>query len=256
MNSIINKQPGSNLYTVRGQKVMLDRDVAVALGVETKQLNENATRSPKWTFLRDQGIEAEYRFQLTVEEVENLRSQIATFNDFKYLPYVYTRKGCTYFGTSMNSPQACVQAVQLVEVFDAVVNVALKNQLATKSSQYLAIFETALNNLREHEAMLERQALEMVKLTHATEDTAQRVTTLEVSHNLSGNYYAVKGFASLKGVSISEPLAAQIGKATAKYCRESNLQIDKITHPLYGKINTYPENALEVVWARFFSEDY
>jgi len=119
--AVFNKNVESKIYMIRGLKVMLDADVAGALSVETKHLNENASRSVKWGYLRETGIESGYRFQLSKEEVGVLGSQIATSNDSTYLPWAYTQKGCAYFGTSMNSPAACAQAVQLVEVFNAVV---------------------------------------------------------------------------------------------------------------------------------------
>lgn len=114
------KTAQSKVHEIRGQRVMLDRDVATALEVETKQLNQNAARSPKWEYLREKGIEAEFRFQLTKDDVARLGSHIATSIYSNTYPYAYTRKGCAYFGTSMENPLACEQAVQLVEVFDKV----------------------------------------------------------------------------------------------------------------------------------------
>src|SRR5512135_1485943 len=93
-------------FELRGFKVMLDRDVAEALGVETRELNQNAGRSPKWEKVRERGEEFLYRFQVTAEEVENLRSQFVIFNEIKYLPWVYTQRGCSHFGTSLNSDEA------------------------------------------------------------------------------------------------------------------------------------------------------
>ena len=80
----------SMIYIVRNQQVMIDSDLAMLYQVETKRLNEavkrNIARFPE-----------EFRFQLTTEETESLRSQIATLNENdgrgkhrKYLPYVFT----------------------------------------------------------------------------------------------------------------------------------------------------------------------
>ena len=61
----------SKIFLIRGRKVMLDMDLAELYGVETKRLNEqvkrNINRFPK-----------DFMFQLTIEEFENLKSQIAT----------------------------------------------------------------------------------------------------------------------------------------------------------------------------------
>ena len=123
----------SKVYNIRGQQVMLDRDVAEVLGVDAKHLNENAATSPKWDFLRAKGSESEYRFQISDDELSHLRSEFPTANvsrKSRVCPFVYTRKGCAYFGTSMNSPEACEQAVNLVEVFDKVHSIMDRYALA------------------------------------------------------------------------------------------------------------------------------
>ena len=76
----------SLIKVIRGQQVMLDRDLAALYGVETKRLNEQVKRNIK-RFPED------FMFQLTREEC--LRSQIATLNEgrgqhLKYMPYVFT----------------------------------------------------------------------------------------------------------------------------------------------------------------------
>jgi hypothetical protein len=62
------------IYEIRGQKVMLDRELAVLYGVEIKRLNENVKRNIK-------RFPLEFMFQLTDDEWANLRSQFATFNE-------------------------------------------------------------------------------------------------------------------------------------------------------------------------------
>ncbi len=75
----------SLIKVIRGQQVMLDRDLATLYGVEVKRLNEQVKRNIK-RFPKD------FMFQLTKEEC--LRSQIATLNEgrgqhLKYMPYVF-----------------------------------------------------------------------------------------------------------------------------------------------------------------------
>ena len=77
------------IYVIRGQRVMLDRDLAKAYGVETKALNQAVKRNIK----RFEG--EDYMFQLTKEEC--LRSQIVTLNEaqgkhLKYMPYAFKLK--------------------------------------------------------------------------------------------------------------------------------------------------------------------
>jgi ORF6N domain len=76
------------IYIIRGQKVMLDRDLATLYGVGTKVLNQ-AVRRNKERFPDD------FMFQLTSREAKNLRSQVVTssYGGVRYLPYVFTEQG-------------------------------------------------------------------------------------------------------------------------------------------------------------------
>lgn len=84
----------NKIYIIRGQKVMLDKDLAWLYEVETKRLNEGVKRNIE-RFPED------FMFQLTQEEYENLRSQIATANKkinmVRSLPYAFTEHGVGLF---------------------------------------------------------------------------------------------------------------------------------------------------------------
>ena len=87
---------------IRGQQVMLDRDLATLYGVETKRLNEQVKRNIK-RFPED------FMFQLTKDEC--LRSQIATLNKgrgqhLKYMPYVFTENGVAMLSSVLRSDTA------------------------------------------------------------------------------------------------------------------------------------------------------
>lgn len=79
------------IYLIRGQKVMLDSDLAELYGVPTKRLNEQVRRNIK-------RFPSDFMLELSIEEADFLRSQIATLKHGrgqhrKYLPYVFTRAG-------------------------------------------------------------------------------------------------------------------------------------------------------------------
>src|SRR5918996_1412140 len=78
------------IYLIRGQKVMIDFDLAELYGVTTKRLNQQVTRNKK-RFPED------FMFRLTKKETEVLRLQIATSNvgrgGRRYLPYAFTEQG-------------------------------------------------------------------------------------------------------------------------------------------------------------------
>ena len=77
------------ILLIRGQRVMLDRDLAALYGVETKNLNKAVQRNLE-------RFPADFMFQLTAEEAESLRFQFGTLKrgqHFKYLPRVFTQEG-------------------------------------------------------------------------------------------------------------------------------------------------------------------
>jgi hypothetical protein len=73
------------IVLIRGQRVMLDRDLAALYGVETGNLNKAVQRNPE-------RFPADFMFQLTPEEAQSLRFQFGSLkrgHHFKYLPRVY-----------------------------------------------------------------------------------------------------------------------------------------------------------------------
>jgi hypothetical protein len=104
-----------SIAALRGQRVILDSELAALYGVETKRFNEavkrNATRFP-----------ADFMFQLSAEESDSLRSQIATLKTGrgqhrKYLPYVFTEHGAIMAAMVLNSPRAVEVSVYVVRAF-------------------------------------------------------------------------------------------------------------------------------------------
>ena len=125
MNEII---PIQNLiYEIRGQKVMLDSDLAGLYGVEIKRLNEAVKRNVR-------RFPSDFMFQLTKEEWQNLRSQFATFSKDKrkYAPYAFTEQGVSMLSSVLNSEQAIAINIQIMRVFVQIKQFALTNKELTK----------------------------------------------------------------------------------------------------------------------------
>src|SRR5262249_31446410 len=91
----------NRIYMVRGQKVMLDDDLAVMYGVETKRLNEQVKRNVK-RFPKD------FMFTLRAKEYENLKSQNATssWGGRRTLPNAFTEQGVAMLSSILNSDVA------------------------------------------------------------------------------------------------------------------------------------------------------
>ena len=139
-----------SIAALRDQRVILDSDLAALYGVETKRFNEqvkrNAARFP-----------ADFMFQLTAEESDSLRSQIATLKTGrgqhrKYLPYVFTEHGAIMAATLLNSPRATALSVYVVRAF-----VALRGMLT--SNRELA---NKVNTLERKVSVHERNIAELV----------------------------------------------------------------------------------------------
>ena len=110
--------PSENLdrliYEIRGQKVMLDSDLAAVYGVTTGNLNKAAKRN------RDRFPE-DFAFQLTRQELASLRFQIGTSSSRhggrRYLPYAFTEHGAIMAANVLSSPRAVQMSVFVVRAF-------------------------------------------------------------------------------------------------------------------------------------------
>ena len=104
----------NKIYFIRNQKVMLDRDLAVLYGVETKRIKEQVKRNLS-RFPED------FMFELTREEFENWRSQFATSNSDKmglrYAPMVFTEHGVLMLSSVLNSEKAIQTNIQIMRIF-------------------------------------------------------------------------------------------------------------------------------------------
>jgi len=102
------------IFFIRGQKVMLDRDLAKLYGVKTKRLNEQAHRNIG-RFPED------FMFQLTKEEFENWKSQFATSNRDKMglrrRPYAFTEQGVAMLSSVLNSERAIHVNIAIMRAF-------------------------------------------------------------------------------------------------------------------------------------------
>ncbi len=103
----------NKIYEVRGQKVMLDFDLAELYGSETKRLKEAVRRNLK-------RFPSDFMFELTKEEFENLRSQIASSNKrggTRYMPFAFTEQGVAMLSSVLNSESAIEINISIMRAF-------------------------------------------------------------------------------------------------------------------------------------------
>ena len=164
----------SKIYEIRGQRVMLDRDLAELYGVETKALNKAVKRN-------SERFPERFMFQLTKEE--SLRFQIGTLNErsgkqtrgqhLKYLPHVFTEQGVSMLSAVLHSPTAIQVSIRIMDAF-----VAMRNYIMTTST-----ITAELSEIRAQLTLLER----------ADEDNAEAVNDLseDMRKELDNIYEAI-----------------------------------------------------------------
>ncbi len=133
------------IYLICGQKVMMDSDLAVLYGVETKVFNQ-AVRRNLGRFPED------FMFQLSTEEFENWRSQIATSNPgakmgLRYAPNAFTEQGVAMLSSVLRSKRAVEINIVIMRVF-----VKLRQMLATNEdlARMVAKHDRQITILFEH----------------------------------------------------------------------------------------------------------
>jgi hypothetical protein len=122
----------SAIHLIRGQRVMLDSDLAAIYQVTTKRLNEQLKRNRR-RFPQD------FAFQLTRQEFRNLKSQFATSSlhgGKRKLPWVFTEHGAIMLASVLNSDIAVQASVRVVRAFVRLREMVSANaQLATKLAE-------------------------------------------------------------------------------------------------------------------------
>jgi phage regulator Rha-like protein len=140
-----------SILLIRGEKVMLDSDLAEIYGVETKALNQavkrNADRFPE-----------DFMFRLTVEEVAELnRSQFVTgsqkHRDPRFPPYAFTEHGALMLANVLNSERAAQTSVMVVRAFVRLrqllaSNAELARKLDAMEKKYDAQFKVVFDAIR------------------------------------------------------------------------------------------------------------
>ena len=102
----------NKIYFIRGQKVMIDRDLAELYQVETKQLKRQVRRNID-------RFPDDFIFEMNKEELKNLRSQIGTssWGGARYMPMVFTEQGVAMLSSVLNSLSAIQVNIQIIRVF-------------------------------------------------------------------------------------------------------------------------------------------
>ena len=143
------------IMVVRGEKVILDSDLAALYGVETRRLNEQVRRNID-------KFPDDFMFQLTKEEFQNLKSQFATSSSAwggrRKLPLVFTEHGALQAANVLSSSQANKMSVFIVRTFIKLREMALTNEKLSRR------FLELENRVSDHDDILIELVQEIRKL--------------------------------------------------------------------------------------------
>lgn len=126
------------IYVIRGQQVMLDSDLAMLYQVETKVFNQAVKRNIE-------RFPEKFRFQLTKEEYDSLRSQFVTSNGKggrRYMPYVFTEQGIAMLSAVLRSEIAIQISIKIMDAF-----VEMRRFLASNALMFERINEMEVKQL-------------------------------------------------------------------------------------------------------------
>ena len=135
----------SKIYEIRGQKVMLDFDLAEMYGTETKRLKEAVRRN------MDRFEGDDFMFELTKEEITELsRTQFATLKkgrgvNIKYPPYAFTELGVAMLSSVLNSKTAIEINRGIMRAF-----VAVRKMVLTPPTDRISLLQQEMKELKEY----------------------------------------------------------------------------------------------------------
>ena len=155
--TISTKEIRNLIYTIRDKQVMLDSDLAGLYQVETKNLNKAVKRNID-------RFPASFCFQLTEEEVENLRFQIGTsslnYGGRRYFPYVFSEQGIAMLSAVLRSEVAIKVSIEIMNAF-----VEMRRMLISNASLFHRLDKIELKQLQSDQKFEEIfKALESHKL--------------------------------------------------------------------------------------------
>lgn len=158
----------SKIHEIRGQRVMLDRDLAELYQVTTSALNQAVKRNSK-------RFPSDFMFQLTNQEFANLKSQFVTssWGGIRKMPYAFTEQGVAMLSGLLNSDIAINANIAIMRAF-----VAMRNYITTTTQ-----ITAELAEIRVKLALLER----------ADADNAEAVSDLseDMRQELDNIYQAI-----------------------------------------------------------------
>jgi hypothetical protein len=148
-STVTTEQIERSIHFIRGHRVMLAPDLALLFGVATRRLNEQVKRNVD-------RFPPDFMFQLSVQELRDLKSQIATssWGGTRTLPYAFTEHGTVMLANVLNSPTAVTASIEVVRAFVrmrqmVVAHKELARKIEALERKYDGQFEVVFEAIRE-----------------------------------------------------------------------------------------------------------
>ncbi|MGG9961201.1 ORF6N domain-containing protein [Ferruginibacter sp. SUN106] len=156
----------NKIYAVRGQKVMIDRDLAELYQVETKVLKQAVRRNIR-------RFPGDFMFEMNAKEFENWRSQNVTSKEdlqgLRYAPFCFTEQGVTMLSCILNSERAIDVNIQIIRIFTK-----MKEMLLTHKDILLQL-QKVENKLTAHDEDIKLIFSYLKKLLNPPQEPRQRI---------------------------------------------------------------------------------
>lgn len=197
-NIIISKESLKNkIYTVRGEQVMLDADLAKIYGYETRYLNLQVLHN-KEKFEGD-----DFMFQLSQDECSNLmlKNSTSSWGGTRKLPYVFTEQGIYMLMTVLKGELAIKQSRALVRAFKAMKDYIVEEQYAVKYRGHLELaVEVAKHSgdIATIKSNLEKVGAEVEKIFMKNELAKADETYIDICSKAKNNIYIIDNYISIK----------------------------------------------------------
>ncbi len=152
----------SLIYEIRGQKVMLDKDLAKLYGVSTGNLNKAVKRNIE-------RFPERYMFQLTSDENLKFQNGISSWGGSRSLPYAFTEQGVAMLSSVLHSPTAIQVSISIIDAF-----VAIRNYIISTTS-----ISSELTAIKAKLELLERNDEDNLEaINDLSEDIRQEIDTI------------------------------------------------------------------------------
>ena len=191
------------VYTIRGQQVMLDNDLADIYGYELKVMNQQVKRNIE-------RFPDDFMFQLTREEVDSVRSQIVTSRKSPYfkgqeggrrwLPYVFTEQGIYMLATVLKGELAVQQSVFIMRAFKEMRHYIMQNQQFVTQTE-MNLISSKVSNL----------SIELSGVADSQKKTNKRIEEIKNDIDILSNNFItekdIKNYVIYKGQKFEADLA-------------------------------------------------